>query len=367
MREVSSLTSGGGGSKERWWWQWQRPRPQAEGKRSSGRPNRSELSFVFSFQPPCATIGEFLLSATFANQHQHQQQWRTSERYRTVITKEPLSSMAGVSPSGDSIAATSSTRGSSGGSRNGAGAFMQSESCERPIGLNIVAVVGQEGHRQGATPTPIIRRDHQQQQRTNDTVAAAEEGMNQHNVGPVDQLLQLVDDGQSLSRRVLGNERQSARLGERLSALKTPLWQLQARVRTQGERPPEFIFTLAKQVSHCLDVLLELTHPDWWNQIRRKVGERKRERGAGMGERRRKASGWSRACSLLTWYFQVRVGSRNRLPTCFLGSCLTLSYVVLRIYLLRYLYVPLRSLPVDNSSNLRGCELLSGHRAVLSV
>ena len=94
--------------------------------------------------------------------------------------------------------------------------------------------------------------------------------VDQH-LGPVDRLLLLVADGQSLSRRVLGNERQSARLGERLSSLKNPLWQLQARVRTQAEQPPEFIHTLAEQVSHCLDVLLELTHPDWWNQIRRKV------------------------------------------------------------------------------------------------
>lgn len=90
-------------------------------------------------------------------------------------------------------------------------------------------------------------------------------------VGPVDRLLLLVADGRSLSRRVLGNERQSARLGERLSSLKTPLWQLQARVRTQAETPPGFIHTLIEEVSHCLSVLLELTHPDWWNQIRRKV------------------------------------------------------------------------------------------------
>ncbi len=97
------------------------------------------------------------------------------------------------------------------------------------------------------------------------------EGRGPTNVGPVDRLLLLVDDGQSLSRRVVGNERQSARLGKRLSALRTPLRQLQARVRTQGERPPEFIRGLTEQVSHCLDVLLELTHPEWWNQIRRKV------------------------------------------------------------------------------------------------
>lgn len=93
----------------------------------------------------------------------------------------------------------------------------------------------------------------------------------QQNLGPVDRLLLLVADGQSLSRRVLGNERQSARLGERLSCLKHPLWQLQARVQTQAETPPDFIHTLAEEVSHCLEVLLELTHPDWWNQIRRKV------------------------------------------------------------------------------------------------
>lgn len=89
--------------------------------------------------------------------------------------------------------------------------------------------------------------------------------------GPVDCLLLLVADGQSLSRRVLGNQRQSARLGERLSCLKTPLWQLQARIRTQAETPPDFIHTLTEEVSHCLSVLLELTHPDWWNQVRRKV------------------------------------------------------------------------------------------------
>lgn len=90
-------------------------------------------------------------------------------------------------------------------------------------------------------------------------------------LGPVDRLLLLVTDGQSLSRRVLGNERQSARLGERLSCLKQPLWQLQAKVQTHGEVPPEFIHNLLEEVSHCLEVLLEFTHPDWWNQIRRKV------------------------------------------------------------------------------------------------
>ncbi|CAM9883065.1 unnamed protein product, partial [Sphacelaria rigidula] len=89
-------------------------------------------------------------------------------------------------------------------------------------------------------------------------------------LGPVDRLLLLVTDGQSLSRRVLGNERQSARLGERLSCLKQPLWQLQAKVQTHGEVPPEFIHNLLEEVSHCLEVLLEFTHPDWWNQIRRK-------------------------------------------------------------------------------------------------
>lgn len=89
--------------------------------------------------------------------------------------------------------------------------------------------------------------------------------------GPVDRLLALVSDGQSLSKRVLGNERQSARLGERLSALKTPLWQLQAKVRTQAEEPPDFIYTLSEEVSNCVDVLQELTDPDWWNQISRKV------------------------------------------------------------------------------------------------
>lgn len=89
--------------------------------------------------------------------------------------------------------------------------------------------------------------------------------------GPVDRLLALVSDGQSLSKRVLGNERQSARLGERLSALKNPLWQLQAKVRTQAEEPPDFIYTLSEEISNCVDVLQELTDPDWWNQISRKV------------------------------------------------------------------------------------------------
>lgn len=89
--------------------------------------------------------------------------------------------------------------------------------------------------------------------------------------GPVDRLLALVSDGQSLAKRVLGNKRQSARLGERLSALKTPLWQLQAKVRTQAEEPPDFIYTLNEEVSNCVDVLQELTDPDWWNQICRKV------------------------------------------------------------------------------------------------
>ncbi|CAM9521850.1 unnamed protein product, partial [Hapterophycus canaliculatus] len=45
---------------------------------------------------------------------------------------------------------------------------------------------------------------------------------------------------------------------------------LQARVRTQAERCPDFIGRLMEQVSECLQVMLELTHPDWWNQIRRK-------------------------------------------------------------------------------------------------
>lgn len=196
---------------------------------------------------------------------------------RSSRSRVPSSTMAGVSPSGDSIAATSSTRGSSGGSRNGTRAFMRSESsCDPPRGSTTI----ENEHRQAAAaaPTPINRHKKQQQRHTSEAVAESEEGMDQHNVGPVDQLLLLVEDGQSLSRRVLGNERQSARLGERLSALKNPLWQLQGRVRTQAERPPEFVFVLTEQVSHCLDVLLELTHPDWWNQIRRKVRERQRWR-----------------------------------------------------------------------------------------
>lgn len=107
--------------------------------------------------------------------------------------------------------------------------------------------------------------------------------VDQH-LGPVDRLLLLVADGQSLSRRVLGNERQSARLGERLSCLKNPLWQLQARVRTQAETPPEFIHKLTEEVSHCLSVLLELTHPDWWNQIRRKVKNQESEKNSLRSE-----------------------------------------------------------------------------------
>jgi len=161
------------------------------------------------------------------------------------------STMAGVSPSGDSFYGGGSSLGSR-GSRIGAGGFiMRSESIER--------LDDSEGEHEGPPGEPGIDR------------CTGEESRGPTNVGPVDRLLQLVDDGQSLSRRVLGNERQATRLGERLSALKTPLWQLQARVRTQGERPPEFIRDLAEQVSHCLDVLLELTHPEWWNQIRRKV------------------------------------------------------------------------------------------------
>ena len=89
--------------------------------------------------------------------------------------------------------------------------------------------------------------------------------------GPVDRLIALVSEGVSLSKRVLGNERQSARLGGRLSALKTPLWQLQARVKTQAERPPDFIYTLSEEVSSSVDFLQELTDSDWWNQLCRKV------------------------------------------------------------------------------------------------
>lgn len=131
----------------------------------------------------------------------------------------------------------------------------------------------------------------------------------QQNLGPVDRLLLLVADGQSLSRRVLGNERQSARLGERLSCLKHPLWQLQARVQTQAETPPDFIHTLAEEVSHCLEVLLELTHPDWWNQIRRKVR---------ITETKRWLCWRVRGSSVRHWFqrgFIVVVGRRVRIRT----------------------------------------------------
>lgn len=204
---------------------------------------------------------------------------------RVSRARVPSSTMAGVSPSGDSITATSSTRGSSGASRNGTRAFMRAESsCDPPRGSSSISttiIENEHSHirHAAAAPTPISRHHNKQQQQrqTGEEVVESEEGMDQYNLGPVDQLLLLVEDGQSLSRRVLGNERQSARLGERLSALKNPLWQLQARVRTQAERPPEFVFTLTEQVSHCLDVLLELTHPDWWNQIRRKVRRAERQ------------------------------------------------------------------------------------------
>lgn len=183
--------------------------------------------------------------------------YQPPSRASSVSGRVSSATMAGVSPSGDSL--YSSSRGS----RVGAGAFMRSESSER--------LDDSGSHEEDSS--------RQQQQPSSSSSAGA--GADQHPVGPVDRLLLLVDDGQSLSRRVLGNERQSARLGERLSALKTPLWQLQARVRTQAERPPNFVRTLTEQVSHCLDVLLDLTHPDWWNQIRRKV----RELEAASGER----------------------------------------------------------------------------------
>eukprot|EP00903_Cladosiphon_okamuranus_P017406 g16030.t3 len=180
--------------------------------------------------------------------------------------------VAGVSPSGDSLCSTSR------GSRVGAGAFMRSESCERleDSGGIYDGYDPEQQQQQPPPPPPPLPQQQQQQQRGpilgvgSRPQQEVDPAPDQHPVGPVDRILLLVDDGQSLSRRVLGNERQSARLGERLSALKTPLWQLQARVRTQAERPPEFLRTLTEQVSHCLDVLLELTHPDWWNQIRRK-------------------------------------------------------------------------------------------------
>lgn len=174
----------------------------------------------------------------------------------SVSGRVSSATMAGVSPSGDSL--YSSSRGS----RVGAGAFMRSESSERLD--DSAGIRDEDQHDREPIPASSSRPPQQ-------SAAGAGTGPDQHPVGPVDRLLLLVDDGQSLSRRVLGNERQSTRLGERLSALKTPLWQLQARVRTQAERPPEFIRTLTEQVSHCLDTLLELTHPDWWNQIRRKV------------------------------------------------------------------------------------------------
>ena len=178
------------------------------------------------------------------------------------------STMAGVSPSGDSFYGGDSPLGlhssrigaAGGGGGGGAGFIMRSESVER---LEAEASDGPHPHGGKAGNS------------SSGTGGGAREGGRRDRpdgVGPVDRLLLLVDDGQSLSRRVLGNERQSVRLGERLSALKAPLWQLQARVRTQAERPPAFIRDLTEQVSHCLDVLLELTHPDWWNQIRRKVG-----------------------------------------------------------------------------------------------
>lgn len=184
----------------------------------------------------------------------YQPQSRTS-----VYSRISSATMAGVSPSGDSLYCSSR------GSRVGAGAFMRSESSERLEDSGTASSGREEHHHHDRAPTTAAATT--AASAASSRAAAAD----QHPVGPVDRLLLLVDDGQSLSRRVLGNERQSARLGERLSALKTPLWQLQARVRTQAERPPDFVRALTEQVSHCLDVLLELTHPDWWNQIRRKV------------------------------------------------------------------------------------------------
>lgn len=189
--------------------------------------------------------------------------------------------MAGVSPSGDSL--YSSSRGS----RFGAGAFMRSESSERldDSGGSREEDSNNQHARRG--PIPASSGQQQQQSGAGAATAATAAGPDQHAVGPVDRLLLLVDDGQSLSRRVLGNERQSARLGERLSALKTPMRLLQARVRTQAERPPGFVRTLTEEVSHCLDVLLDLTHPEWWNQIRRKVTvfQRERDRDLEAAER----------------------------------------------------------------------------------
>lgn len=196
---------------------------------------------------------------------------------RGALDRSSSNMMAGVSPSGDSFG------GSSRGSRIGAGAFMRSESLDRESQPDHDALIDEERQHQQQQqhPGPSHIRGRGSGNVINDRVA--------NNKGPVDRLLLLVDDAQSLSRRVLGNERQSARLGERLSALKTPLWQLQARVRTQAERCPDFIGRLMEQVSECLQVMLELTHPDWWNQIRRKVGYREDEGSwAGGGKDRKR-------------------------------------------------------------------------------
>ena len=187
----------------------------------------------------------------------------------SVSGRVSSATLAGVSPS--------SLYSSSRGSRVGAGAFMRSESSER---LDDSAAGRSEDDAAAHNNNHGHGRSGSRQQRQGGAGPGPGPDHPVGPVGPVDRLLLLVDDGQSLSRRVLGNERQSARLGERLSALKTPLWQLQDRVRTQGERPPGFIRSLTEQVSLCLDVLLELTHPDWWNQIRRKVrGTDSRARG----------------------------------------------------------------------------------------
>ncbi|CAN0022084.1 unnamed protein product, partial [Ectocarpus sp. 4 AP-2014] len=175
------------------------------------------------------------------------------------LSAATTATMEGVSPSGDSL--------SSRGSRVGGEAFLRSE-----VVLDEVL----EERQQDNTSTITISRDdddgssRQQQQQRGGGSSANRRGATANNVGPVDRLLLLVDEAQSLSKRVLGNERQSARLGDRLSALKNPLWQLQARVRTQAVRPPGFVHDLTEQVQLCLLTLLELAHPDWWNQIRRK-------------------------------------------------------------------------------------------------
>lgn len=182
----------------------------------------------------------------------------------------------GVSPSGDdtdtlppsSDANSVVSNSSSGrGSEDGQASWPSLKARQRTTaGAAVVAT--------SSSPSSISADRHDNSQLDQDRLDRSNPGaagMMDPHLEPVDRVLLLVADGQELSRRVLGNERQCARLGDRLSALKNPLWQLQARVRTQAVRPPDFIDMLSEEVSHCLDVLLELTHPDWWNQICRKV------------------------------------------------------------------------------------------------